>query len=195
MSALPVQKLWTAEDYLAWERKQDFKHELIDNLIVSMSGASRAHNLVSSNIMASLHSQFRGKPCEVYPGDMQVQVEQDATYTYPDVVVVCGEPQFRDDSKPETLLNPTILFEVLSPSTEWVDRNRKLFQYRRLESLAGYYIVSQDSPRVEAHTRQGAAWAYADIRGLDARLRLDAIGCELALHEIYERLDFAAQNK
>ena len=195
MSALPVQKLWTAEDYLAWERKQDFKHELIDNLIVSMTGATFAHNLVAGNIMASLHSQFRGKSCRVHMSDVRVQVDRDSTYTYPDVVVVCGDPQVPDDSKPETLLNPTILFEVLSPSTEWVDRNRKLFQYRRLESLAGYYIVSQDQPRVEAHTRQGAAWAYADIRGLDARLRLDAIGCELALHEIYERLDFAAQNE
>ena len=143
MSALPIERIWPADEYLAWESEQSTKFELIDNYIVAMSGASRAHNIITVNITASLYFQLRKKPCEVYQADMRVQAEGESSYTYPDVVVVCGEPKFRHDTNPETLQNPTLIFEALSPSTEDIDRGRKFAQYLQLPSLEGYFLVSQ----------------------------------------------------
>ncbi len=190
MSALPIEQIWTADEYLAWESEQSTKFELIDNYIVAMSGASRAHNIITVNITASLYFQLRKKPCEVYQADMRVQAERESSYTYPDVVVVCGEPKFRHDTNPETLQNPTLIFEALSPSTEDIDRGRKFAQYLQLPSLEGYFLVSQDKPRVESYTRQVDGWLYQDHAGLDAKLRIDAIGVSLSLEDIYHKVPF-----
>ena len=190
MSALPIEQIWTADEYLAWESEQSTKFELIDNYIVAMSGASRAHNIITVNITASLYFQLRKKPCEVYQADMRVQAERESSYTYPDVVVVCGEPKFCHDTNPETLQNPTLIFEALSPSTEDIDRGRKFAQYLQLPSLEGYFLVSQDKPRVESYTRQADGWLYQDHAGLDAKLRIDAIGVSLSLEDIYHKVPF-----
>ena len=190
MSVLPIERIWPADKYLAWESEQPTKFELIDNDIVAMSGSSRAHNILVAAITALLYFRLRGKPCEVYPADMRVQVKQQATYTYPDVVVVCGQPRFRADAKSSTLQNPMLIFEVLSPSTEDIDRNRKFAQYLQLPSLEGYFLVSQDEPRVESYTRQMAGWLYQDHVGLDAKLRIDAIGVSLSLEDIYHKVQF-----
>ena len=190
MSALPIEQIWSADEYLAWESEQPAKFELIDNYIVAMSGASRSHNILAAAITALLYLQLRGKPCEVYSSDMRVQVKRQATYAYPDVVVVCGQPRFRADAKPATLQNPMLIFEVLSPSTEDIDRNRKFSQYLQLPSLEGYFLVSQDKPRVESYTRQSAGWLYRDHVGLDAKLRIDAIGVSLSLEDIYHKVQF-----
>ena len=190
MSALPIEHIWPADKYLAWESEQLTKFELIDNHIVAMSGASRSHSIVTVNISSSLNLRLRKEPCEVYVADMRVQVKQQATYTYPDVVVVCGQPRFRADAKPSTLQNPMLIFEVLSPSTEDIDRNRKFSQYLQLPSLEGYFLVSQDEPRVESYTRQSDGWLYQDHVGLDAKLRIDAIGVSLSLEDIYHKVPF-----
>ena len=190
MSALPIEQIWSADEYLAWESEQPTKFELIDNYIVAMSGASRAHNIVTVNISALLNFRLREKPCEVYQADMRVQVKRQATYAYPDVVVVCGQPRFRADTKPATLQNPMLIFEVLSPSTEDIDRNRKFTQYLQLPSLEGYFLVSQDKPRVESYTRQSAGWLYQDHVGLEAKLRIDAIGVSLSLEDVYHKVQF-----
>ena len=190
MSALPIEHIWPADKYLAWESEQPTKFELIDNHIVAMSGSSRSHNILVAAITALLYFQLRGKPCEVYPADMRVQVKRQATYTYPDVVVVCGQPRFRADAKPSTLQNPMLIFEVLSPSTEDIDRGRKFAQYLQLPSLEGYFLVSQDRPRVESYTRQADGWLYQDHVGLDAKLRIDAIGVSLSLEDIYHKVPF-----
>ena len=190
MSALPIEQIWPADEYLAWESEQPTKFELIDNYIVAMSGASRAHSIITGNITTSLNVRLRKKPCEVYPADMRVQVKRQATYTYPDVVVVCGQPRFRADTKPSTLQNPTLIFEALSPSTEDIDRGRKFAQYLQLPSLEGYFLVSQDKPRVESYTRQVDGWLYQDHAGLDAKLRIDAIGVSLSLEDIYYKVPF-----
>ena len=190
MSALPIERIWSADEYLAWEGEQSTKFELIDHYIVAMSGASRAHNVVTINIAASLHFRLRKKPCEVYPGDMRVQAERESSYTYPDVVVVCGEPRFRYDTKPETLQNPLLIFEVLSPSTEAIDRSMKFNSYLQLPSLEGYFLVSQDKPRVESYTRQADGWLYQDHAGLEAKLRIDAIDVSLSLADVYHKVAF-----
>ncbi len=190
MSALPIERTWSADEYLAWESEQSTKFELIDNYIVAMSGSSRSHNILVAAITALLYFRLRGKPCEVYPADMRVQVKRQATYTYPDVVVVCGQPRFRADAKPSTLQNPMLIFEVLSPSTEDIDRGRKFAQYLQLPSLEGYFLVSQDVPRVESYTRQADGWLYQDHAGLEAKLRIDAIGVSLSLEDIYHKVPF-----
>src|ERR1041385_7127366 len=119
----------SSEEYLRLERQAEYKSEYLNGEIFAMSGASRAHNLITANITGELRQQLRGRPCETYAGDMRVKVSASSFYTYPDVVVVCGEPQF-EDSELDTLVNPTILLEVLSQSTERYDRMAKTFYYR-----------------------------------------------------------------
>ena len=190
MSALPIEQIWSADEYLAWESKQPTKFELIDHYIVAMSGASEAHNIIAAAITALLYFRLRKKPCKVYAADMRVQAERESSYTYPDVVVVCGEPRFRDDTKPETLQNPMLIFEVLSPSTEAIDRNMKFNSYLQLPSLEGYFLVSQDKPRVESYTRQADGWLYQDHAGLESKLRIDAIDVSLSLADVYHKVQF-----
>lgn len=189
MSALPAVRLWEADDYLAWEHKQPSKHELIDNCVVAMTGASWAHSIIAVNIAALLNFQLREKPCEVYVADMRVQVKRESSYTYPDVVVGC-EPRFRDDVKPDTLENPTLIFEILSPSTAVIDRNRKFEQCLQLESLAAYFLAAQDKPRIESYTRQPDGWLYQNRAGLEAALMVEALDSALPLKDIYDKVQF-----
>ena len=188
MSALIAERLWTADEFLAWESKQPYKHELIDNRIFAMTGASRAHNSIAGRLIALLVSRLGDKDCDVYPSDMRVQTNAESTYTYPDVVVICGEPRFRSDVKPDTLENPLLIFEILSPSTELIDRNRKLDQYLEIASLEGYFLVSQDKARIESYSRQREGWFYQDWSGSDTSLIIDAISCELPLSDIYSKV-------
>ncbi|CAN5799867.1 MAG: Uma2 family endonuclease [Gemmatimonadetes bacterium] len=176
------------EEYLAAEREAEYKSEYFGGEILAMTGASREHNLLVSNLVASLHPQLRGRPCELYPSDMRVKITRTGAYAYPDVVVVCGEPEFEDEHV-DTLLNPTVLIEVLSPSTERHDRGRKWEHYRRLPSLTEFLLVAQDKPRIEHYLRQeGGLWLFADASGEDASLRLSSIGCTLALRDVYDRV-------
>jgi Uma2 family endonuclease len=191
MSAQPADQRWYADEYLAWEREQPTKHELIDNYVIAMAGASREHNNIVVDTATSLNIQLRKKPCETYAGDMRIQVDPKGTYTYPDVVVICGEPQFDDEQHVDTLLNPTVIVEVLSPSTESIDRLPKLDQYRKLPSLQAYLIVSQDSARIELHTRQDKGWFYEDTVGLDATVNIESIDCELPLEDVYAKVQFS----
>jgi len=188
--ALPQNNQWSADEYLVWEREQPVKHELIDNYVVDMTGASRVHNIISVNLSTLFNVQLRKKPCEIYAGDMRVKVKAEGTYTYPDVVVVCGEPKFSDDIYLDTLENPTVLIEILSDSTEVIDRKTKLDQYYSLSSVQSYLLVTQDSPKIESYTRQEVGWLYQTIEGLDATLKIDAIECELQLADVYEKVQF-----
>ena len=194
MSAQPADHRWQADEYLAWEREQDTRHELIDNYIIAMAGASREHNNITHAINGLFYNQLRKKLCETYTSDMRVQVNPRGTYTYPDVVVICGEPQFIDDQHVDTLINPTGIVEVLSPSTESIDRLPKLDQYRKLISLQTYIIVSQDRPRIESHTRQGHGWYYEDHVGLDVIVKIDSIACELLLADVYAKVQFSSDD-
>ena len=146
MAAKP-QGLLSREEYLALERRGEGKHEYLAGELVAMAGASFRHNLIQTRVVASLYQQLRGRPCEVAPSDLRVAIGALGVYTYPDVTVVCGEPQF-EDAEQDTLLNPTLLVEILSPSTESYDRGRKFEHYRLIPTFRECLLVAQDRPLV-----------------------------------------------
>jgi Uma2 family endonuclease len=189
MSSAPVNRRYTPQEYLALERRAAFKSEYLDGQIFAMAGASRAHNLVTGNIGRLLGTQLRDRECEVYASDMRVCVSETGLYTYPDVVAVCGTPEFQDDEL-DVLLNPTLIVEVLSPSTQSYDRTKKFDHYRSLESLQEYVLVSQDEVRVERFTRSGGAWSMSVSSRLGETVRLSSIGCDVPLNEIYAKVAF-----
>ncbi len=154
MSSTAVQPRYTPEQYLALDRKADYKSEYINGHVIAMAGASRRHNLIAGNLYREVSQQLRGRPCEAYISDMRVKVGLTGLYTYPDVVMVCGDIHFEDGDN-DTLLNPTAIVEVLSTSTEAYDRGEKFAHYRRLESLQEYLLVAQDKVRIEYYVRQG----------------------------------------
>jgi Uma2 family endonuclease len=180
---------YTAEDYLALERNAPYKSEFHAGQIYAMVGASREHNLVSLNVGSELRRQLKSRPCEAYVNDMRVRAAQAKNYYYPDIAVVCGQPELGDDHG-DILLNPTLLVEVLSPSTEAFDRGGKFTNYRKIPSLREYLLVSTHEPRIEHYVRQGEAWLLTETEGLDATLVLEAIGCTLALSEVYDKIQF-----
>jgi Uma2 family endonuclease len=178
----------TPEEYLAIERRAETKSEYFKGEMYAMVGASREHNLISSNIAGELRQQLKGRPCETYSNDMRVRVPSTGLYTYPDVVVVCGEPAFEDEHV-DTLLNPTLVVEVLSDSTESYDRGRKFAHYRSVESVVEYLLVAQDEYRVEQFVRQAdGRWLLSDVRTLEGSVELASVGCALQLREIYDRI-------
>jgi Uma2 family endonuclease len=180
----------TEAEYLAFERASDTKHEYIDGHVYAMTGGSPAHSLISSYTGNSLMNQLQGQPCAVYNSDVKIKANRD--YVYADVSVVCGEPQYKDK---DILLNPIVVIEVLSPSTEQYDRGRKFHQYRQLESLQEYLLIAQNSPHIERYLRQSdGTWLYADAIGLDTSLELPSIGCTLALADVYEKVTFEAED-
>jgi Uma2 family endonuclease len=193
MTALPVfDKPITETDYLAFERDSEVKHEFIDGEIYAMVGASRNHNLIAGSTLVAIYNQLRGKSCEIYPSDMKVRTPSTGSYLYPDITVVCGEARFDDDQR-DILLNPTLIIEVLSPNTERYDRGKKFQRYRELVSLQEYILIAQDSPHIERFVRQkDGLWQFSEAHGLQESLDLTSIGCQLALAEVYEQIDFDA---
>lgn len=181
----------TAEEYLRRERAAETRSEFSGGEIVAMSGATEAHNLVTLGIAAALRAELRGRPCRVYMADMRVKVSARGAYRYPDVAALCGEPRFEDERR-DTLLNPALLVEVLSESTERVDRGEKFAEYRRLESLQEYLLVSQARPWVERYERHGDVWVLSEAMGLDAEVVLSSVGCTLALRDVYGGVDLEA---
>jgi Uma2 family endonuclease len=189
MSTQPTIYL-TPEEYLAMERKAEYKSEYIDGEIVAMTGASRKHNLIAVNIAREISQQLKGRPCETYPSDMRVRIPSTRLYTYPDVVVVCDEPRF-EDQHVDTLLNPTLIIEVLSESTELYDRGKKFGFYRTIESLVEYLLVAQDEQRIEKYVRQpDGRWLLSEHRPPEDAVELVSIQCSLALTEVYDKVAF-----
>jgi len=186
----PAPRPLAPEEYLEQERASEFRSEYVAGEIFAMSGASPAHNTIALNVAAELRAQLRGRRCSVFISDMRVKTFKRA-YRYPDVVALCGEPRF-DDSQRDTLLNPSLIVEVLSESTEKVDRGEKFSEYRRLESLREFVLVSQHRPQVERYERRDDLWVLSDFTELEQRVELPSIGCTLTLGDIYERVEFAA---
>jgi Uma2 family endonuclease len=183
----------TPQEYLARERQAETKSEYLRGEVFAMAGASREHNLIAGNVNRELGQQLRERECEVYQADMRVKVSPTGLYTYPDVTVVCGEPEF-EDAKVDTLLNPRVLVEVLSPSTADYDRGGKFTHYRRLSSLQEYILISQDRPLVEHYVRRGPdEWLLTEQRPLQDTLVLPSIECQLPLTEIYLKVQFASE--
>jgi Uma2 family endonuclease len=187
MSSQPKTYL-TPEEYLAIERRNEYKSEYVDGEMVAMTGASRRHNLITVNITGQLYPQLRGRPCESYASEMRVRIPTTHAYMYPDVVIVCGEPRLEDDYL-DTLLNPTVLVEVPSESTERYDRGRKFDFYRTIESLAEYVLVAQDECRVEQYAKQpDGRWLLTDHRSPEDVVELPSIQCTLKLSDVYEKV-------
>jgi len=187
MPAVLTQAHYTAEEYLTLERSASSKSEFHDGQIYAMTGASREHNLVTINIAGELRSQLKKRPCEAYVNDMRVKAVDARSYHYPDIVVVCGTPQF-EDAHVDTLINPTLLIEVLSPSTEAYDRGGKFAHYRKIPTLREYLLVAQDQPSIERYLRQGDVWILTEAVGLEADVPLESIDCVLSLREIYDKV-------
>jgi Uma2 family endonuclease len=179
----------TPGEYLELERKSEIRSEYIAGHIFAMSGASRRHNLIAVNFVREVSSQVRGRPCEVYMSDMRVKVSPTGMYTYPDIVAVCGEPRF-EDAHIDTLLNPVVIVEVLSESTEAYDRGEKFAHYRRLDTLREYVLVAQDKVRVEHYVREGEQWILSEISDPESALHLASVDCHVALAAIYEKVEF-----
>lgn len=192
MSSVQTRSHLSVEEYLEAERRAETKSEYLDGEVFAMTGGSRRHNLVMTNLIREVSQQLKNRPCEVYPSDLRVHIPATGLYTYPDLVVVCGDPRF-EDQELDTLLNPTLIIEVLSPTTEAYDRGKKFEHYRTIESLAEYVLVSQDAPRIEQYVRQeGGSWLLTATPGLDSRMILASVGCELALAEVYDKVSLGS---
>ena len=181
--------LLTPEEYLAIERRAETKSEYFGGEIFLLAGASERHNLIVANLVGEFRSQLKKRSCKVYPSDMRVKIQATGLHTYPDVVVVCGEPKFEDDHK-DTLLNPTLIVEVLSDSTEAYDRGKKFDHFRTVDSLSDYLLVAQDHPKVEYYTRQpNGKWLLSVFNNLQEVIELAEVACELPLNEIYDKVE------
>lgn len=187
MTSQPKTTYLTPEEYLAVERQNEHKSEYLDGEMVAMTGASRRHSIIALNIAAEIHGQLKGRPCEGYISEMRVSIPNRG-YVYPDVVVVCGEPQL-EDKYFDTLLNPTVIVEILSESTERYDRTKKFALYRTIESLVEYVLVAQEEYIVEQYTKQpDGRWVLSDHRSLEDVLELASVQCTLALREVYDKV-------
>ncbi len=191
MSAQTQTSYLTPQEYLAMERLAQYKSEYFDGEIFAMSGASPAHNRVVANALTEINLQFKKRPCLVYANDMRVKVSPTGLYTYPDIVALCGPPRF-DDNQKDTLLNPTVIIEVLSDSTQAYDRGKKFQHYRTLESLQEYLLIAQEECHVEHYVRQsGNEWLLTETNDLAAVIHLAAIQCQLALADIYDKVEWS----
>ena len=188
MSSLGAQTLYTPEEYISLERKATRKSEYLSGEILAMSGASLAHTRITLDIATELNIQLRGQKCEVVTNDMRVKTTPIVSYFYPDVVVFCGEPLFEDETF-DTLLNPVVIIEVLSPSTEAYDRGEKFEYYQQIASLKEYILVSQDKVHVEHYRLQGIQWTLKEYQALQNTFALSSIECRLYLSNVYRRLN------
>jgi Uma2 family endonuclease len=193
MSSLAIQPRYTPQEYLARERAATEKSEYVNGEIYAMAGASEWHNLIAVNLLFAFKGQLRERPCKTYTSDMRVKVSETGMYTYPDVTVACGDVQF-EDAHHDTLLNPTLIVEVLSPSTENYDRGKKFARYRKIASLTDYLLVAQDRIHVEHFVRQGPWWRFSEYDDPAATFDLTAIGCRLTLRDIYDHISFPVEH-
>jgi Uma2 family endonuclease len=190
MSTQPTSTFVTVEEYLAAEREAETKSEYIDGVVYAMTGASLNHIKVVSNITAELVVQLRGRPCSVLSNEMKVRMPDSRKFFYPDIAVLCGEPQFHDE-RTDIILNPVLLIEVLSKSTEAFDRGDKFLAYQQLASLREYVLVSQDKALIEQYVRQDdGEWNYRAVIGRESSLALPSVECTLSLSAVYDKVDW-----
>lgn len=189
-AALPVIDV---DEYLDIERASEIRHEFLDGLIYAMAGESPEHSTICFNLAVAVGVRLGDGSCRGYSPNMKVRNNPADLFSYPDLAVVCGEPVYHD-SRRDILINPTVVFEVLSRSTAAYDRGEKSRRYRNhIVTLQNYVLISQTEPRIENYTRRSdRTWTQSDVTGLSAMLELPSISCNLPLAELYRRLDFAA---
>jgi len=186
MSTAP-QRL-TAREYLALDRAAATRSEYYFGEVIAMAGGTANHSLIASNIVGEARDALKGRPCRVLNSDMRTKTAT-GVYTYPDVLIVCGQPQF-DDDRDDVLLNPLVIFEVLSPSTESYDRGSKFTHYRSIPALMTYVLVAQDQAYIECYTRDPRGWILTDALGRDQSLYIPGADITLSLAEIYAQVEF-----
>jgi Uma2 family endonuclease len=188
MATHPIHRL-TPEEYLEIDRKAEIRSEYLDGEMFAMSGAGARHGDIVVNIALGLRTRLRGR-CRVSANDLRVRISENGLYAYPDIVVVCGKRRFLEGGHNDTVLNPVLIFEVLSPSTADYDRGGKFAFYRQIDSLREYLVVAQDRPHVERHVRQPSGeWLLTEIDGLEATVALHSVEAELPLAEIYDDIE------
>ena len=190
MSALP-KRYFTPEEYILLECASEYKSQYVAGEIYAMSGMQPWHIDVAVNLVTGLHSRFRGRPCKVYFSGMRVRVKAGDLWTYPDVAALCGKPKYDKSHRPWSLLNPQVIFEILSPSTEEFDRGDKFTRYQKLDSLTDYVLVSAAQMQIEHHTRQADGnWVFRQYDQPSDLLSLASVDASLPLAKIYERVGF-----
>lgn len=188
MSTPPIPKV-TLEEYLAAERASDTRHEYMSGQVCAMGAATGPHSTVASNLIREVGVRLKGQPCSVFAIGVRLQVPGDDACLYPDVMVICGDVACADE-KHDMVVNPKVIFEVLPESTESYDRGAKWAHYRHLESLAEYVMVAQDRQHVEQFVRRpDGSWLFREHDGAKGRLRLASVRCEVALADVYYRVD------
>jgi Uma2 family endonuclease len=190
MSSVVRKPRLSAQDYFVLERAADWKHEYVDGEVREMAHPSRWHCIVTGNVAASLHDQLAARAEQVFASQMRVRISDTGAYLYPDVVVACGDIQF-EDAEVDTLLNPTVVIEVLSPSTEAYDRGAKFGHYRTIPSVQEYVLIAQDRLSMQRYLRQGDAWLWVEVNRPGEVLELPSTGCQLPVDAVYEKVDFA----
>jgi Uma2 family endonuclease len=191
LTKVKLKTLSSPEDYLTFEREADTRHEFLDGEIYQMAGESLSHSRVCMNLAREVGNRLKGKKCEPLSPNMKVRTSTASLFSYPDLTIVYGEPLFHDTKK-DVLVNPQVIFEVLSPSTAEYDRTTKLQKYRMgNETLTDYIPVSQDKPFVEHFFKQSdGKWLYQSFGSIDDFLKIETVDCELTLREIYDRIEF-----
>lgn len=189
---LPV----AAADYLAGERAPEsaIRHEYLDGEVWAMAGESLEHSTICTNLIYLIVGQLRGKPCRALSPNMKVRTTPAGLYSYPDLTVVCGKPIFHDEHR-DVLVNPTVIAEVLSPTTEAFDRGTKWIRYQQIATLSDYLLIAQNRPLIEHYSRQtDGRWLYSIAENLAESVEIASIGCHLPLVEVYERIAFAGES-
>jgi Uma2 family endonuclease len=189
--ALPQRKRkLTADEYLAIERAAEQRSEFFDGEMFAMSGGTFPHSVIKLNVGGELRTALEGRSCIAFDNDTRLLVRETGLFTYADAGVVCGPREFHD-GRTDTLLNPILVAEVLSPSTEAYDRGKKFKHYQRISTLRQYLLVAQDEPCLELFTRQeDGLWTIETVAGIDRSITLGSVGVTLALARVYLNVDF-----
>ena len=188
MDIAQEKKFYTPEEYLALERKAEYKSELIYGEIIAMAGSSRQHNIITGALYTEIKNRIKSKPCQVYFTDIRVAIQKTGLYTYPDIIIACGKEEFLDTHL-DTLLNPTCIIEVLSDSTEKYDRGDKFLHYQSIESLQEYFLVSQNKKLVEKFKRSEKNWIYTSYSEENVEIPFDYANVSIILSEIYGNME------
>ncbi|MCW3073308.1 MAG: hypothetical protein JWP69_377 [Flaviaesturariibacter sp.] len=189
--AQPAINFISSEDYLATERLALEKHEYYKGEVFAMSGASFEHNVIEDNIRGILYGHLKGRPCRSFGSNLRVHIPSNTLYTYPDVLIVCEEPEFLDGEF-DTLLNPAVIIEILSPSTGNYDRGAKWDLYREIESLKEYILIDSTAMHIVQYVRNNdKTWILSENKKADAHFTIQAIGLALSLSEVYDGVSFS----
>lgn len=190
--AVPKER-FTLEEYIEFDKHSEERWEYFNGSIISMSGGTLAHNRIATNFVVGLHNKAIAKGCEVLAGDMRIKVPKAPPYRYADVVVVCGRPVIEMVQSLDVLVNPSMIIEILSESTEAYNRGQKFVSYKSIDSFREYLLVAQDKPSITHYVRQAdGSWLRTDIEGLDSEIELVTISCKMLLREIYALVEFPA---